>query len=216
MRVFIGCEESGTVVDSFLDAGHIAVSCDLEPTRGKNPLAHFQMDVMKCLRAFPDGYFDLAILFPDCTAMTTAGNRHYTDTHERDEAIRWTLELWDLAKRKAQSCALENPRSVIWPMIRPHCMDIQLVQPYWFGHPVRKATGFALWNLKRLVATNQLSRSEVAAIPKEELAYISNIGNGPNRKRDRSVTFKGIADAMTQQWGDKTFSRVANGFPQRA
>lgn len=216
MKVLLGCEESGTVTDRFLAAGHMAISVDLLTTRGKNPRAHHQGDVMEVLANSQDRWWDLVILFPDCTAMATCGNRHYSGTLERAAAIQWTLDLWALAKVKSKRVALENPRSVIWPAISHLSHDIQMIQPYWFGHPVKKATGLALWNLKRLLPTNQLSRSEIAAIPSDDLSEILNTPNDSNRKRDRSVTFTGVADAMVQQWGDESFFRLTNGYPQRA
>lgn len=214
MRVFLGCEESGTVRDAFREQGHDAWSCDLEPPRGIHKKFHYQMDVMKALARTP--HWDIAILFPDCTAMATSGNGTYANSTERAEAIAWTVALWELARTRADAVALENPDSVIWAYLRERCDTIQFVQPYMFGSRYKKRTGLALWNLKRLVPTNHLSRSEVAAIPREELSRISNVPPGPLRKRDRAVTDPNMARAMSLQWGDKTFSRVANGYPQRA
>jgi hypothetical protein len=214
MRVFLGCEESGTVRDAFREQGHEAWSCDLLPSRGVNPKYHYQMDVMRALVTTEP--WDLVILFPDCTAMATSGNKTYANSTERASAIAWTVALWEVAMTRAKSIALENPDSVIWGYLRDKCDTIQFVQPYMFGSRYKKRTGLALKNLKRLHPTNHLSRSEVAAIPREELARISNISAGPLRKRERSVTDPNMAKAMSLQWGDENYFRLANGFPQRA
>jgi hypothetical protein len=214
MRVLAGCEESGTVRDAFRDEGHEAFSCDLLPGRGRFKQYHYQQDVMQALVQTPR--WDLIILFPDCTAMATSGNKTYADSKARAEAVAWTLALWQTAVTHADSVALENPNSVIWTYLRPVCDDIQFIEPYMFGSRYKKRTGLALKNLKRLAPTNHLSRSERAAIPAEEMARITNVSSGPNRKRDRSITDSNVARAMSLQWGDKNFSRLANGFPQRA
>ena len=44
MKVLVACEYSGVVRDAFIDAGHIAMSCDLLPTDVPGP--HYQGDVM--------------------------------------------------------------------------------------------------------------------------------------------------------------------------
>lgn len=203
MKVLIGCEESQVVCKAFRDRGHEAYSCDLEPTRG-NPDWHFQQDVKALLITT---WFDLIILHPDCTAMALSGNRWYgrgmPKHQERIDAIVWTTHLWNLAKKAAPLVCLENPTSVIFNYLYPQklpAMKLQYIQPWMFGHLENKKTGLALHGLPELVPTNDVSEL-MKSMSKAEANRIHHMPPGPNRKRDRSVTYQGIADAMADQWG---------------
>ena len=185
--VLVGCEESQVVCKAYRDAGYEAYSCDLQPTRG-NPDWHMQCDVMEAL---PERYWGLVILHPDCTAMAVSGNRWYgrgMPYHEqRVKAIEWTLNLWDTARIHSDKVALENPVSVIFN----HLPDVFYVQPWQFGHGETKKTGFAVHNLPKLEPTNIVEGRE---------QRVWKMAPSPTRKRDRSATYPGIAEAMAQQW----------------
>lgn len=191
MRILAGCEESGKVRDAFAALGHDAWSCDILPSRaGGN---HLQMDIFTAISAH--GPWDIIVLFPDCTKMTLSGNRWYGKGTQgenlRTEAVLWTKGLWDVAKKYARvGAALENPTGVLWGSIgKP-----QWIQPWEFGHGETKRTGIITDRLPPLKSTN--------IVPGRE-QRIWKMPPGPNRKRDRSETFQGIADAMAQQWGGK-------------
>jgi hypothetical protein len=68
----------------------------------------------------------------------------------------------------------------------------QTIQPWQFGHGETKATCLWLKNLPPLEPTNIVEGRE---------QRVFRMAPGPNRKRDRSRTFEGIAEAMAQQWG---------------
>lgn len=216
MRVLVGCEESGTVRDAFREQGHDARSCDLMQSRGETRfrMFHWQMDIVQLLRGMPDEFFDLIILFPDCTKMATSGNATYANTAERFQAVKWTIDLWILARKKAKAVALENPQSVIWPAIRPLTHHTQFVHPWWFSTPEKKATGLALWNLPRLRMTSPLGRAERAAIPSQDFQRVQSMAKGPYRARDRAVTDLNMAKAMSRQWTLEIISRLASTYPQ--
>lgn len=187
-QILIGCEESQTICKAFRNAGHEAYSCDLQPTRG-NPAWHYQQDILEVI---PTRKWRLIILHPDCTAMAVSGNRWYGRGmplhHKREQAITWTTELWELAKQYSDRVALENPVSVIFQYLNaPVCY----VQPYEHGHGETKKTGFALHNLKPLKPTNLVKGRE---------HRIWRMPPSPTRKRDRSLTFEGIAKAIVAQW----------------
>lgn len=191
MRVLIGCEESGKVRDAFLAGGHDAYSCDLVPARNGGP--HLQMDVLVAISLF--GPWDIIIAHPVCTAMSLSGNRWYgvgmPRHQERLDAVEWTVVLWELMKKNARvGCALENPTSVIFT--HSAIPKPQYIQPWEFGHGETKKTGLALHNLPPLVPTNAVEGRD---------QRIWKMPPGPNRKRDRSETYQGIADAMADQWG---------------
>lgn len=185
--ILIGCEESQVVCQAYRKAGYEAYSCDLQPTRG-NPEWHFQQDIMEVI---PSRQWDLIILHPDCTAMAVSGNRWYGKGmiyhHKRLEAIDWTLKLWDLAKKHSKRVALENPVSVIFSYLD----NVQYIQPWMFGHGETKKTGLTLHNLPELKPTN---------IVEGRKQRIWKMGPSETRKRDRSETYQGIADAMIDQW----------------
>ena len=201
MRVIIGCEESGVGRRIFQEYGHLeTVSCDLKPARD-NSLVHHQGDLVAFLNTYPEQYFDLAVLHPECTAMCVAGNRHYAGTPERQDAIGWTVALWELAKCKAKRVALENPASVIFPFLRKLGADVQYIQPWQHGHMEQKKTGLALHNLPRLADTKNVY-AEMMALPRKKRERIFFMSPGANRSRDRSESYPGILAAMANQWGD--------------
>ena len=188
MDVLIGCEESGAVRDEFRAAGHNAWSCDLVPSRSSNEY-HIQGDVKEAIKS---RHWDLIILHPDCTKLACSGNRWYgkgTEGHsKRLEAIEWTIDLWELAKSKARFVALENPKGVLSkPMGKP-----QYIHPWQYGHGETKETGLWLHNLPDLQPTNIVDGRE---------NKVWKMAPGPNRKRDRSKTYSGIAKAFADQWG---------------
>jgi len=188
MLILIGCEESQVITNEFRKVGHDAYSCDLKPTRG-NPEWHYQYDIMQVI---PTKEWDLIILHPDCTAMSLSGNRWYgkgMPMHQkRLDQIKWTLELWNLAKKYSKKVALENPTSVIFKYLP----NVFYLQPWQYGHGETKKTGFALHNLKSLKPTNIVNGRE---------QRIWKMAPGSNRKRDRSETYLGVAKAIVNQWG---------------
>ncbi len=200
MKVLIGCEESQVLCQEFRDAGHECYSCDLLPTRG-NPDWHYQADIMEVI---PLHYLDLIILHPDCTYMAVCNNRQAAkgkiNNYKRVRDIKWTLKLWDLAKKHSRRACLENPASVIFPHLRETGALIQYIQPYEHGHLETKNTGLALHNLPKLKPTNDV-KDEMDKLPAKEKHKVWYASPGPNRKRDRSETYSGIASAIVAQWG---------------
>lgn len=188
LPVLIGCEESQVICSEFRAFGFEAYSCDLQPTRG-NAAWHYQMDILELI---PSRRWGLIILHPDCTKMALSGNRWYgkgsSKHHERLAALDWTKALWELAKQYSDRVALENPASVIFPVLNaPVCY----VQPYEHGHGETKKTGFALHGLPKLLPTNPVPGRD---------ARVWKMPPSPTRKRDRSRSFTGIARAIVQQW----------------
>lgn len=199
-KVLIGCEESGTITNAMRQRGIEAYSCDLQPTRG-NPDWHIQGDVVDAVKS---SRWDLIILHPDCTAMSLAGNSTYgvgcPKHNTRLNQVWWTLRLWDTSKLFSHRVALENPASVIFPPLRNNGARVQFIQPYEYGHTEQKKTGFALHNLPDLLPTDNVY-DRMMELPRNERERVHFMPPGPNRKRDRSKTYQGIADAIADQWG---------------
>ena len=201
MSILIGCEASQTITKKFREAGFEAYSCDVLPTRG-NPRWHYQYDIKYVIQN--DSPWELIILHPDCTYMAVCNNRQAAKgkmNHTlRLRDVEWTVDLWELAKQHSEKVALENPASVIFPHLRERGANVQYVQPHQFGHMEQKKTGLALHNLPELTPTNDVY-AEMMKLPVSESERIWHMPPGPNRKRDRSVTYDGIADAIVDQWG---------------
>jgi site-specific DNA-cytosine methylase len=182
MRVLVACEFSGVVRRAFVAAGHDAYSCDLLPAEDGST-RHFQMDVRLLLG---EGCWDLMIGHPPCTHLAVSGSRWFKDKRkEQAEALAFVRELMDAP---IPHVAIENPISVISSRIRK---PDQIIQPWQFGHPETKATCLWLKNLPKLVPTNIVEGRE---------ARVHRMPPGPNRWKERSRTYAGIAAAMADQW----------------
>ena len=181
MNVLVACEFSGIVRDAFIKLGHNAFSCDLLPSEKPGP--HIQENVLAHL----NGYWDLMIAHPPCTHLAVSGARWFKDKiEEQKEALDFVRALLDAPIPRI---ALENPVSVISTKIRK---PDQYVQPWMFGHGETKKTGLWLKNLPLLQPTN--------IVPGRE-GKVWKMAPGPNRWKDRSRTYTGLAQAMAEQWG---------------
>lgn len=181
MRVLVACEFSGIVRDAFLEAGHQAVSVDLIDTERPGP--HLVTDVREVL----DMGWDLMIAHPPCTHLAVSGARWFADKQtEQAEALAFVRLLLDAPI----SCiALENPVSIISSRIRK---PDQIIQPWQFGHGEVKATCLWLKGLPKLESTQ---------IVDGRTARVHRAPPAPDRWKDRSRTYPGIARAMAEQWG---------------
>jgi site-specific DNA-cytosine methylase len=183
MRILIACEYSGTVRDAFIAAGHDAISCDLLPTEVPGP--HYQGDVTDILN---DG-FDMMVAHPPCTHLAVSGARWFKDKAEQQrEALDFVRLLMDAPIPRI---CIENPVSIISSRIRK---PDQVIQPWMFGHGETKATCLWLKGLPKLVPTNVVEGRE---------QRIHKMPPSPDRWKLRSTTYKGIAAAMAQQWGQQ-------------
>jgi len=184
VRVLVACEYSGTVRDAFAARGHDAWSCDLLPTERLGN--HIHGDVLQHLHR----NWDLMIAHPPCTHLAVSGARWFKDKQvEQAEALDFVRRLLDAPIPRI---ALENLISIISSRIRK---PDQIIQPWQFGHGETKATCLWLKNLPKLTPTNIVEGRE---------ARIHKMPPGPDRWKERSRTFEGIAQAMAEQWGGRT------------
>lgn len=194
MRVLVACEYSGTVRDAFRARGFDAWSCDILPTEADTRW-HIQGDALEAIR---DQHWDLLISHPPCTHLAVSGARHFAAKiadGRQQQALDFVRALLDAP---VKHIALENPVSVISSKIR---RPDQTIQPWQFGHGETKATCLWLKNLPRLKPTNIVEGRE---------ARIHRMPPGPDRWKERSRTYQGIADAMAAQWGSfLTMERAA-------
>lgn len=192
MKVLVACEYSGTVRDAFIAAGHDAMSCDLLPTDAPGP--HYQGDVTDILG---DGW-DLMIAHPPCTHLAVSGSRHFA-AKKADGRQQAAIDFFMLlANADIPRICIENPVCIMSSVWMP---PSQTVQPWMFGHMEQKATCLWLKALPLLQATNDVY-DEMMLLPKSERERIHYMPPGPNRWKERSKTFTGIAQAMAGQWSD--------------
>ncbi len=181
MRVLVACEFSGIVRDAFLREEHDAMSCDLFPSEKEGP--HYTGDVLDIL----DDGWDLMIAHTPCTHLAVSGARWFKDKRdEQDEALKFVQTLMDAP---IKMICIENPISIISSRIRK---PNQIIQPWMFGHGETKATCLWLKNLPLLKPTDIVDGRD---------NRIHRMPPGPDRWRERSRTFPGIAAAMAEQWG---------------
>lgn len=183
MKVLIACEFSGTVRDAFIARGHEAMSCDLLPSEAPGP--HYTGDVRDVLD-FP---WDLMIAHPPCTHLSVSGAKHFAGKRlvgQQQAAVSFFMLL---AKADIPRIAIENPVCIMSSLWRK---PDQTVQPWQFGHGETKATCLWLKGLPPLEPTNIVEGRE---------QRVFRMPPHPDRWKLRSATYRGIADAMAEQWG---------------
>ncbi len=195
MRVLVACEQSGTVRDAFLDRGHDAYSCDLEP--GLFPSdRHIVGDVTELLA---DRSWNLVIAHPPCTYLSVSGQRFNKSHPNRVAAIPKALEFFRLCLRaKAFRVCVENPVSIASSRIRP---ADQMIQPWMFGHDESKATCFWLKNLPKLKPTYMMKRPAGERYSNQTPSGGPKLPPSEDRAMLKAITYEGIAQAMADQWG---------------
>lgn len=194
--MLVACEYSGTVRDAFLRAGHEAMSCDLLPTDVPGP--HYQGDVRDVLH---DGW-DLMVAHPPCTYLCSSGLHWNKRTPGRAELTEQALDFVRLLlDAPIEKIAVENPIGAIGTRIKK---ATQTIQPWQFGHDASKATCLWLKNLPPLQPTAIVE----PRIVNGKKRWANQTDSGQNRLppsadrwKIRSETYRGIAEAMAQQWG---------------
>jgi site-specific DNA-cytosine methylase len=179
-KVLVACEYSGRVRDAFAALGWNAWSCDL--LSSETPGNHHQGAVEDILSL----HWDVLIAHPPCTHLAVSGARWFKDKQvEQAEALSFVQLLLDAP---VEHIALENPVSIISTRIR---RPTQVIQPWQFGHGETKATCLWLKNLPPLTPTDIVEGRE---------NKVHRMPPGPNRWKERSRTYSGIASAMATQW----------------
>lgn len=190
MRVLVACEYSGRVRNAFRALGHDAWSCDLLPAEDDSEW-HIQGDVLPLLPL----RWDMMVGFPPCTHLAVSGARHFAEKiadGRQQAALDFVRQLMSAP---IPHIAIENPVSVISSHIRK---PDQIIQPWQFGHGETKATCLWLKNLPPLVPTNIVDGRE---------ARVHRMPPGPDRWKERSRTFEGVANAMADQWSKAFLSQ---------
>jgi hypothetical protein len=194
MQVLVACEFSGTVRDAFAWQGHSAWSCDLLPTEQpfmvNSRSGHYWGDVKNIIN--DSTHWDLMIAHPPCTRLANSGVRWlhernlWAEMKEAAEFFKWLLDA------PIDRICIENP------IPHKYALDIigrkydQIIQPWQFGHGETKATCLWLKNLEPLRPTS---------VVEGRSARVHKCPPSPDRWKERSRTYTGIAQAMAAQWG---------------
>lgn len=225
MKILVGCESSGTVRRAFAALGHDVWSVGLEPAQDKTN-RHILGDVRDYLR---ESWDMLAVFHPPCTRLCNSGVRWLSDPPKRLSATTYPAAIVEAYKGWTRQQRLDfmwmeldkgaDLFSACWnaPIERVVCENpvmhkygkarianyeppAQIVQPHWFGHKEFKATGLYLRGLKPLKPTNKLKTPKPGTKEHAAWSRVHRASPGPNRWRERSKFFSGIADAMALQW----------------
>jgi len=141
------------------------------------------------------------IAHPPCTYLTNSG---VSWLHK--DIKRWPM-LFDgaeffkkLLNAPIPKIAIENPIMHKYAKAIIGVEKTQIIQPWQFGHPESKATCFWLKGLDPLKETNNV-KEQFLKRDKKQAQRLHYLPPSPDRWKIRSTTFKGIAEAMAQQWG---------------
>lgn len=191
LRILVACEESQAVCTELRKLGHEAYSCDIKETSGSHPEWHITGCALK--EAY-SGRYDMMIAFPPCTYLAVSGARWMYNPDKSINQDRATKQrnaldfVQKLMDAPIKQIAIENPVSVISSKIKK---PTQIIQPWMFGHGETKKTCLWLQGLPKLTATDIVAGRE---------QRIWKLGPSKDRATLRSKTYKGIAEAMAEQW----------------
>jgi hypothetical protein len=163
--------------------------------------------------------WDLAVMFPPCTHLSQAGAvwwKHKDATRGGDGRMQEGAAFFmEMVNVPAPLVAVENPVGVMGLPTQAcfYRRPDQVVQPWWFGDPLIKATCLWLKGLPPLVADDPVEpqgrvasgggscRTDIAA--GRGMKFVSGHEDGKgrvNRQRERNRTLPGVARAMAGQW----------------
>jgi hypothetical protein len=209
MKILVACEESQAITKELRALGHEAFSCDLLPCSGGHPEWHLQQDVFDVI----EQGWDMMIAHPPCTYLAVSGARwlYNKDGSKNEERWRNQAEALQFVQRLMDApidkIAIENPVSVISSHIRK---PDQIVHPWMFGDKASKGTCFWLKNLPKLEPTDIVEKGEFIEFiskkgvkkrqPKWYFDALKEAKTPTERRTLRSKTFKGMAQAIANQW----------------
>jgi len=214
MRVLVACEESQAVCKAFRERGHEAYSCDLQECSGGHPEWHIQGDALQYINGYcsfiTEGgqwqnintEWDLLIAHPPCTDLAVSGARWFPEKQRDFRQQKACVFFMQMALSNAKRIAVENPIGI---MSKCYRKPDQVIQPYEYGHPCRKATCLWLKNLEKLQPTQIVEPDLKSYICKsgKKVTFSADYGGGGKEhgKRRSKTTYEGIAKAMAEQWG---------------
>ena len=204
MKILVACEESQRVCIAFRNKGHEAYSCDILPCSGGHPEWHLQQDVIPLLKE----KWDMIIAFPPCTYFSCAGacRMFHKDesgiSHLDEDRYKKMLEMralfYSIYNAPCDKIVIENPTYMKIAELPKHT---QVIQPWQFGEPWTKRTCLWVKGVNPLEPTNIIDPVMGPWVNSGSTYRRYGKSNGKSKSIDRSKTFKGIAEAMAEQWG---------------
>ncbi len=220
IKVLIVGECSGRMRQAFRRRGHDARSCDLKKAEdGAMAPDHYQGDILHVYHANPWMWdIDLLIAHPVCKRLANSGAKHLYIGMRKENGIN--PKKWEEMETGAQMYiamksiparfkAIENP------IMHEHAAKLigkradQFVQPWWFGEPFFKATGFDLTGLPKLKPTNKLIPPKPGTAEHKAWSAVHMEAPGPEREANRSRSFVGLCEAAAEQWGEYVAAEMA-------
>lgn len=171
-------------------------------------------------KEFIDGKWDLMIAHPPCTFLAVSGARWYYHpddkklpidqrrahpnfpdrAKDREDAVQFFM---DIANTDVYRSAIENPVGIMSKRWRK---PDQIIEPWQFGHEASKKTCLWLKQLPPLIPTKIVGKGEFVISkngnrsPKWYTDIFFSGVSAEERRKLRSKTFPGIAEAMAVQW----------------
>ena len=211
MNILVACEESQAVTIELRLLGHNAYSCDIESCSGGHPEWHIQQDVLPLLNGncsfnTADGVYhiieqrwDMIFAFPPCTDLAVSGAAWFEEKR-KDGRQQKSIEFFmKFVNADCDVIIIENPVGIMSTLYRK---PDQIIQPWQFGHPEKKATCLWIKGRGKLVTTNDVSE-QMKKLPQNQQQRLHYLAPSPARAKLRSKTFPGIASAMAIQLAGK-------------
>lgn len=213
MNIIVACEESQTVCKAFRARGHKAYSFDLLPCSGGHPEWHIQADNdmhIKDILYDKRRKWDMLIGHPPCTRLANSViwyiKKHGLWQEVYEAAVFFNMiEKAPIAKKcienPIQHGYVRNTNDYNSELIRK---PDQIIQPYNFNEDASKATCLWLTGLPPLKHTGYYQPRIVNGKKRwgnQTDGGWNKLPPSADRARLRSVTYRGIAEAMASQWG---------------
>ena len=197
MKILVACEESQAVTKRLRVLGHEAYSCDIQECSGGHPEWHIFGDVVPELQK----HWDMIIAFPPCTDLAVSGAAWF-EQKRKDGRQQASIDFFMLfANANCERIAIENPVGIMSSQWRK---PDQIIQPYWFGDEAQKTTCLWLKGLPKLEPTKMVGKGEFITHKSGKTKpkwFADAFKLSPSERRKvRSKTFDGIAQAMAEQW----------------
>ena len=197
MKILVACEESQAVTKRLRVLGHEAYSCDIQECSGGHPEWHILGDVIPELKK----HWDMIIAFPPCTDLAVSGAAWF-EQKRKDGRQQASIDFFMLfANANCERIAIENPVGIMSSHWRK---PDQIIQPYWFGDEAQKTTCLWLKGLPKLEPTKMVGKGEFITHKSGKTKpkwFADAFKLSPSERRKvRSKTFDGIAQAMAEQW----------------
>lgn len=212
MKILVACEESQEVCKAFRKKGHEAYSCDIIDCSGGKEEWHIKGNVLPLLNGNCNfktcddekhsivGKWDMIIAFPPCTHLCNSGQRWFTEGKKPMSLQREAIAFfYKFVMADCEKIAIENPIGIMSSCYRK---PNQVINPYEYGETECKNTCLWLKGLPNLIPTKIVPKEQrTQNIWKAKFDGKQYSWNDPIVAKLRSKTFKGIAEAMANQWG---------------